>query len=299
MVGDVLGEHDERNGDKREGDFRHALTVEQNGVFNSGLPVDDFLDCFDEGEVGVVEERGHARELAVFDEVVDEGREVDYLEVVDIESVAERREDCRGDIARADTENEGDELKGFSLLLGGAHNDGEERHEAAQQSDEVITAVDGVGVGFGDIAHSAAGEGQADECDGGPDDDGGHKFAHPLGAREVNDYGDYDIDETSEDGADDDAEIAERHCARQRVDERKGAAEEDGALEAREEQIDERTDAGAENGGGDLRRQPDDGRHRYGRGKDCEQLLNGKNEQFAYRRFVVDVVDEFHSCILP
>ena len=96
VVCDVLREHDQRDGDERKRDFRDALSVEQHRlhgfaggvlVCDVGRAVDDLLYALDEREVGIVEERGHADEVArLVHEVVHQRAEVHYLEIVHVEA---------------------------------------------------------------------------------------------------------------------------------------------------------------------------------------------------------------------
>lgn len=304
VVCDVFRKDDECNGDKRECDFGNTLSVENDcfGICGNGARFarDDFFDCFDECEIGVVEESGDADEGTVrINKVVDDVREVDYLELFHVERVTERGEYSRKCVSCADTDDEGYELEGFVFLLSGADYDGKEGHKTAKQCNEVVAGVDGCGRRFDHIAHCVCGKRKTDECDGGADDDGRHEFGDPFGAREVNDDCKNYVNETREYSTEDYSEVSEGKRAAESGEESKGAAEEYGAFAAGEQQIDQRADACAEDSGGNLRGQTDDGRHRNSSCEYSKQLLNGEYEQFAKRRFVIDVVNEFHLYILP
>ena len=268
----------------------------------ASFAVDDLSDAFDEGEIGIVEEGGHAHEVARFvHEVVDQGTEVHYFEVVHVEAESERGEYRRHHIARSDADDEGDELHGLETLLTRAHDDGEEGDQAAEERDKVVRSVDGVARRRGDAGHRTAREGQTDERHGGPYDHGRHQLGHPFGASKVDDHRDDDVDESRKRRAHQNAQIAERGRRDEGTDECEGTAEEHRALESGEEQIYKSPDARAEDGGGHLRGKTDRNGYGDGRRHYREKLLQCKHQQFPERRLVVDVVDEIdcHKIYLP
>ena len=240
----------------------------------------------------IVEESGDAGELAVNDKVVHKRSPVDDLEVIHLASIAEDGEDGGKSIARADTDDEGDELHRLKLLLRGADDNGDERHKTAEETDEVVAAVDSGAACLDDVTHCGAREGKTDQSDRRPDDDGRHQLGDPLGADEVDHDSDHNVDKTCEDGAYQNAAVTEGGCDEEGVQEREGASEEDRALELREEQVHDGTNACAEDRRRDLRGQADDGRDRNGRSHDGKHLLKGEDEQFAQLRLVFNVINK-------
>ena len=281
MVGDMLGEDDEPDGDEQQGeagDGRH--TVEHGAALLQGL---------DEGELR------HAEDIA---EV--QGREggiVDDLEVRDIRGLSDQGEDGGEGITGEDADDERDHFDLLAALDRGKDGD-EEGHDAAEDGDEVILAVGGRDVGDG-----GGGEGKSDEGDGRSDDDGRHQLADPLGTDEVDDDGDDDVDQTGKQGTDDDAEEAKRGRADEGGNEREGGAEEDGASALGAEDIHEGADARAEQGGGlvhheGILRAVDNGGDEKGRRDDRQKLLEREDEVCAEFRFLLYAVGQLHTEVL-
>lgn len=276
MVGDVLGENDESNGDIEESDIRNSRAVE--GLIALGVQ---------EGEI-VIDEAFEAYGL----EERLERAVIHYLEVIDVGGVTDDREKRRHDVTYRDTDDEGDEFHRL-VALNGAEYDDEEGNKTAKESDEVIAHTRSARFDY--VAHGVAGKGKTYQSDGGSDNDGRHEFVDPLGAREFDDYRYNDVNGRRKSRAEQNAEISERHGSGQRSDEGKGASEEDGAFEFSEKKIAYRSETCADqSGGGSKNVGAHYHRDGYRRGDDGEKLLNGKRYKFTNRRTIVYVVDQFH-----
>ena len=292
MVRNVLREHHERNRYIGHGDCADIAPGKPLKAAKRG----------EEGEGGDLEEGGDGH--AVRNQRA-ERAEVADLQRVDAGRIADDGEDGRDAVAREDADDERDQARAL-LAVGRAQRDGDERDEAAEDRDQVGAAS----VGLLQILDGVAREGQTDDGDRGPDDDGGHEPVDPFHADEPDDERDHDIHQTGQRRAEDEAEIADGHAGRtgkrsgHGADEREGRAEEHGALFPGEEDVDERADAGAEQRGcgvhgvraGETRIAVDDERHNERCRHDGEQLLDGEDDQLAELRLVFYVVDEFHVC---
>ena len=300
VVGDVLSEHDQRDRQERNDHLDDTAGIQQSGIGVSGehlggdVAGGQLLETLKEREMRVVDDGGDALEGAVRrNKVVDNGLEVDDHQIVNAGGLTDNGEDGGDRIARDDAEDEGNQTGHRVFLLGRADDDDEERHQTAEQRDEVIRTIHCRGVRLDDVAHCGTRKGQTDQCDRRPDDNGRHQLVHPVGANEVDNNRDDHVDEAGDDRAEDDAAVAVGERNTERAEEREGATEEHGAVKLGEELIDQRADTGAEDGGGDLNGQADDGRHGDGRREDRQHLLQCEDEHLTELGFVVDVVDQF------
>ena len=239
--------------------------------------------------------------------------EIDNFERVHVRGVADSRKDRREGIAREDTDDEREQPEILFTVYRAGHRH-RQSHESADQSD-VGRAYHFGGlvqdVSLHQIPDGVSGEGKPDDGDGGTDDDGGHELIHPLYADEFHDDGDDDVYESRESGSDNEAEIADgsgdaaRESGRHRAEEGEGGAEEHGASELCKQKIHDRAYARAEQSGGSRHIRVGELRV-YGRGngdgsgENCQELLQGGDEQFAHGRSVFYFVNELHnlSCLL-
>ena len=211
--------------------------------------------------------------------------------------LADQGKDGSDKIACQDTDDEGDQLD-HVLAVGGAEHGHRQRHQAADQRD-----IDGAPfhVATHQVTDGVAREAQADDGDGGSDDDRGHQLVDPLDAAELDDQGDGDINEARDQGAEDQAGIADGDGGRAAeggehgADEGEGRAEEHRAGAPGEEQIHDGADAGAEQSRRSAHPVADDRRNRDGRRHDGEQLLQRKEDNLSELRSVFDTVDKIHT----
>ena len=251
------------------------------------------LDRLEEEELRVIDD---AREAEIR-EGVDERLEGEHLQVGVAARHADQREDKRQRIARADADDERDQLDPLRALDRG-HDDHEEREERADDRHPVVRLrVDDFRRAVAhDPARRRAGERKADQRDNRPDDRGRHQLVDPAGADKADKERDDNVDEAGEGHADDDAPVAVILADRGgvRAEEREGRAEEHRASALREEQIDDRADAGAEQRRRDVRLQPVAGnehRHQKRRRHDRDHLLERENECFAELGLVSHIID--------
>ena len=161
------------------------------------------------------------------------------------------------------------------------------------------------------ITDGVTGQGQTDDGNGGANDHGGHQLFDPLNANELDDECDQHVDQTGDDGTDDQTQVTglsgngTGKGGAHGANEGEGGTQEYGALEAGEEQVDQSTNTGAEQGGGGAHSGSacghiaagidDDGNHQGG-GHDGQQLLDSKDDNLTEPRLVIGAVDEFHVC---
>ena len=222
------------------------------------------------------------------------GGQIDQLQGFNAGAAADQGHH-QGDQVRAqNTDDEGNHLHALAALGAGIHRNQESDH-AHQNGPQVI----GTGGGIVQVVDRASAQGKADQGDGGADDHGGQQFIDPFRAGRLDDQSDHHIDQSGEHSAQENAQEAERHSAGQRADERKGAAQENGALPpGRDEKIEQRTKAGAAEGGrlahvnaGAVHQNG----HQQGRGHDGQELLESIDQVLFQRRFFIDVVHQFHK----
>ena len=279
MVSDMLCKYNECNGHIKHCD------IAKSGEINA------FTDV-QEGEIRNMDPAADRTEIKSFQSV--EGED---LEVGVAGSIADKGEDKGCCIACEDTDDEGDEPCHLFAVYGAGDN-GAKSDKTAKDGNEVILAGYR---GLGQIANSVACKAQTDDGNGGSDDDGRHELVDPLGAAELNDSCDDDIDKTRQHSADEDAEVAEYGGGIHGAQERKGAAQEDGALALGEELVAQSTEAGAHKSCCDVHVEVDltvavdENRYNEGRCHDGEHLLQCKDQHLTKLRAIFDIVDKFHE----
>ena len=290
MVGNMLGKDDERHRQEGKDDLG-------DGAGTAALQeetVTDLAEGTEDENLGIVEERLKADELPILHKVLDEGRPVNDLEIVDITEDTDDRKEGSGKVAHADTEDEGDHTGHLPALLGRADDNGHEGHKAAEKCREVV-AVDLVTrecVLDGDnVTHRRAGQRKTDERDRRPDDDGGHQLRDPARTGIPDDDRQYDVHKACHGRAEDDAAGTVGNGCDQRGDKCEGAAEKYRALKSRKELVNKGTDAGTEDRRRDLGRKPDDGRYCDRRRQNGQQLLKREDEHSSEFWPVMNVID--------
>ena len=275
VVGDVLGQRDEGHGREQHEDVQHAADALELG---SALP-----EHAGEGELGHVDQADAVK-----------GGQVDDLQRGAAGGIADEGQHQTHGVGGQDADDERNHLHALGAL--DRRPDGDEEGEQAQQdAHEAVAAAGGVV----QVVHGAAAQGQTDQRDGGADDHRGKQLVDPAGAGLFDDQRDDGVDQTREDRAQEHAQIAEGDRADQRLDEREGAAEEHGALAPGDEEIEQRAEACAAQRSrlahvGRTAVEVDQHGHQQRGGHDGENLLEGVDEVFTDRRFVIGVVDQFH-----
>ncbi len=216
-------------------------------------------------------------------------------------SQADDGEDGCHHIACQDAQDEGDQLSHL-LAVDGEEDNGKQGDQAADQSH--IGAAGGNAVhqdlAGGQIAYSVAGQGEADDGDGGSDDHRGHQLVDPVNAHSLDHQCDDHIDQCGKGSTYDQACVAggSRGCAAEGsehgADEGKGRAQEDRAVAAGEELIDQGADTCAEQGGGLAHTVTDDAGHGDGSSQDRQDLLECKHQHLAKLRLVFDAINKIH-----
>ena len=239
VVCDMLCEYNKSNGKEGNNNLNHCAAVKLN------TSVSDFLEGLDKRKVGKADEGSKANKITLgINEVVNKGVEVDYSEVIKVECVTDKGEDCGYNIANADTDNEGNKPGHLVLLLCRANNYGSKSNKSAKKGNKVVATVKrldlksaGVEEGLlcsaclNDIAHSSSRKGQTDNSNGGTDDNRGHKLIYPIGADKVNDNSDENISKSGYNRAENDTAVAVSNSGKQRAEEGERAAKEHRALE--------------------------------------------------------------------
>ena len=282
MVCDMLREHDERDGDIRDGDgtdigadapFRRVFGIKESahkGKF--GHPFHRF-----------------------------ENRKVDNTHLFRAGDVTEPRKDRRERIPRKDADDERDHLHHFFAVDG--TDDGDCKREQCADEAEAgiqrhdITACTRVDTGAAErVLNGAARQRKSDQCNRRPDDRRRHDFIDPFDAHAFDDNGDDDVHESREHGADDQSQIpqsrgnAARKRRRHRADKRERTAKEHGTAEFGEKLVHERARTRRRNG------HPVADNHRHGDRcrKNREQLLQREQDQLPGLRSVFYAIDQFH-----
>ena len=123
---------------------------------------------------------------------------------------------CGDGVAGEDAEDERDHFDHLLAEDGAAHRDGE-RHKAADEAEVGGRALDEHAVDLRldrageEVAHGVAGQRQADDGDGRPDDDGRHELIDPADADGLDDDGDDDIDKAGKGRAEQQTRVAGLH----------------------------------------------------------------------------------------
>ena len=185
VVGDMLREYDEGDGDVGDGD---------GGYIAAGEAV-EALEGLKEGEIW---HPGH----------IGEETEVDDLKSGILGGVADNGEDGGDDVTGKDADDEGNHLKEF-LAENGAEHGGGKSYEAADHADIGAGAVRNCAGGTHEIAYCVAGEGESDDGDRGSDNDGGHELIDPAGSDSLYDESDYNVHKTGEESAENETEVAD------------------------------------------------------------------------------------------
>ena len=118
MVGDMLGKHDERNGNKRYCDFRNAARCYELGTFYPRFAACQLLNRLYKREVGIIQNCGNTHKVTRFvHEVVYNRRKIDYHEVLAVGRVAYRGENRRDYVACRNADDERNKLHHLVLFL--------------------------------------------------------------------------------------------------------------------------------------------------------------------------------------
>ena len=236
--------------------------------------------------------------------------EVQYEQRIAAGALADESEDRGDGVACKDADDEGDQAEHFLAVGGAEHGDGQ-RDKPAQHGDK--RGGDGCARGVlhaagHKVADGVSGQRKADDGDGRPNDHDGHELLDPANTGNFNDNCNQNVDKSCQNGAYDQAGIAERHghaaCKRggHAAEEGEGAAEEDRAAEFGEKQVDECADACAQQRGGGAESAAggavDDDGHDQCRGHDGQKLLNRKDQRLAEFRLVLYSVDHVHCFVL-
>ena len=300
MVGNVFCENDQSHGQERHDNFYDCAAGElgcaafrRRENFGREFTTRKLFNRFYKRELGHTDKRRKSLERAVcVYEVVNDGLPVDNFEIINVRNHTDSGENGSDYVACRDTENKGNQTGHSIFLLRGAKNNGCEGNHTAKERDKVIRTECNGAVRFHDVAHCRASQGQTDKGNRRADDNGGHKLGNPVRTDEMNNQSDDYVYETCYDRTENDTAVAVCKRNAQRVQERKGATQENRALKAGKELIHERTNTCTKDSRGDLRGDTDDGGNGDGRREDCQQLLQREKEHIAEFRFVVHVVDE-------
>ena len=196
----------------------------------------------------------------------------------------------------------------MSLTVFGALNGRNDNHEEGEDAADDGSPVVGLAVydSCSAVAHDPAccraGEGQTDERDDRPDDNGRHQLIDPTGADDLDDKTDDDVNKTCERNADEHAPVAVilTDCSSIRAEEGERGAEEYRASALGAEQVYDGADARAEQCGcgvclqaiaGDKQRYEQRSRH------DGDHLLECEDQCFAELRLIFDAVNQLHEII--
>ena len=197
--------------------------------------------------------------------------------------------DILGAVGVVDTEEIG---AVFGLLHGG----GVDLHDLIIVG--VIIAVD---LAHLQVAHGVTCQRQADDRHRRADDHRRHQLIQPVDTCQLDGGGDGHVHQTGQHRTDDEAHIAQCHRGsagegrQHRADECEGRAEEYRALALGEQDVHQRTHACTHQRGGGAHTVADDDRHHQRGGHNGQQLLDGKDDEFAEFRLVLHVVNQFHN----
>ena len=278
----------------RENHEAHGNDEQSQGCNSRGREVlTAFFDGLDKGQLGHAED---VRELETIGEQVSEGCVVHDFEGLNVGQTADQSEDRSKGVGCQNTDDEGNELHTAAALDRCKNGDAESDKTAENCKQAVVIGTDG---GVVEVVDGRTREGKTDEGNSGTDDNGGQELVDPICADKVDDDRDEDINEARKYCTDDDAKEAESSGADQRGDEGEGAAKEDRALAAGDEQVDQCACARTEESCGLIHYDGaltavDQNGYQQGCRNDCQQLLQRKDQIRAELRFVVDVVNQFH-----
>jgi len=261
------------------------------------------------GEFTKALECGYERKVGNGDEGVEsyssvneclERAEIDNLKCINARNDSDNGKDRSNGVSRKDSHNEGDEANHFFAVNRADDGNGEGNKTAY---DRYLTVS--ARRGLLKITDCVAGERKTYNSNRRADNCGRHQLIDPLNACKLNYKRDDHVNETCENSTDDKSEITQSHrntareCSSHRTDERKGRAEEHGALKFCEEKVDDSTDAGTEESRNRAhfisRVACYDNRNDESSSHNCEELLDSKDDYLRKLRFVLDTVDEFHK----
>lgn len=287
VVGYMLCKYYEGNGHIEE----HKSSEVCKGKCKSA--VFDFVDCFDESELGHMEEAAEVYGLEVFNK----SGIVDYFKRFDVGCISDCGKDGSGKVAGKYAYKERNEFK--EAFAFGGNNDGyKEGNKAAYDCNKAVAFAGGRG--FGKVGYCVAGKRKTDKRNGGSDYNGGHKFVKPAGAYRFDDEGDDYIDKARKESAHNNSEEAEHGCGVHGRKESEGASEEYRAFAFSEKKIYYGADACAEKccGGVHFKVYCAVGvyknRNNNGCGDDCKKLLKCEDDKLTEFRLVFDIVNKFH-----
>ena len=285
---------------------RHRDICDCDGCDEGAVDVLDALESFQEGEVGDREDF----------HILEDG-EVDDLQLHIVGGNTDGSENSSSNVTNQDAQNEGDQLHHL-FAVNGEQDDCKQRDKTANQGDigaaggDLLNGIDDLAV-FNDllsdvlhdftggkIADSIAGKRQADNGNGGSDNDGGHQLADPFNACNLNNSSNDHVYQTCKYSAYDQTGVTGRsrsgtckggaHGSK----ECEGRAEENGAAELSKQLIDKRANTCTEQGGGLAHAVADDAGDCDGRCQDRQNLLECKQQHLAELWFVFDTVDQIH-----
>ena len=211
-------------------------------------------------------------------------------------------------IARQDTDDEGDHLGHLLAVGGNDHHHQQGDHGAGKGSpgggihDEVGRGAEVGLCAVGEhIFDGSTGQRQADQSHGGSDDGCGHDLIDPVNTDQLDHDGDDHIHQASQGSTDDQTGKTGRcgdraaESSRHGADEGEGRTQEHGALELGEKLIDDGTDTCAEEGCGLAHAVANDGGNDDGCRQDRQHLLEGEDQQLGKLGFVVNAVNKIHT----
>ena len=278
MVRNVLCEHNKGNGHVQHGDGAKVG------------PVEAFLRSLYKCKLRNMNPAAYAAEVQR-----SKRAHIEHLKIIASGSIADDCENARKRITGKNADDEGDKL-GHFFAEGGAEYDHKEGDKAAEDVDQVI----GTGGHIGQIADGAARKGKTDDGNGWPNDDRGHELVDPAGAERLDGNGDEHVHKARKNRAHDDAEITECRGGIHGGKERKGTAQEYGALCFGESDINAGSHACAKKRCCDvhLKVLHAVGIHQHGNNQRCchdsEHLLECKYDELDKFGFVFDAIDQVH-----
>ena len=277
MVGNVLGKGYKGNG-REEDKQTQYIGKALDGVGSIVI----YTEHAQEGETG------HLEKLHVV-----KGGKIDQLERFAIGELADIGQSQRDHISTQDADNEGDHLHTLAALYGGIHGD-EEGDQTDKNGHQIVAA----GSGVIQVVNSTAAQGKTDQGNGGADYDGGQELADPGCTGLFDDQSDENINQTCEQGTDEDAEEAKGGCTGQRADKGEGTSQEHRALlTGGDVDVEQRAETGSAQGSGLVQIQSGavgQHGHQQSSGHDGQQLLEGVDKVLLEGRLLIDVIDQFH-----